>query len=74
MEEEWRRIGGGSEEDRRRIGVEWRGVGVDWRGIGGGLEEDRGLVTPQYGDCVHEEDWRRIGRGSEEDWTRLEED
>ena len=31
--EVWKRIGGGLEED-------WRRIGVDWRGIGGGLEED----------------------------------
>ena len=37
LEEDSKRIGGGSEEDWERIGGE---LGEDWRRIGGGLEED----------------------------------
>ena len=40
LEEGWRRVGGGWEEDRRR---DWRRIGggleEDWRKTGGGLEE-----------------------------------
>ena len=41
---------------------DWRRIGVDWSGIGGGLEEDRMRIGVE---------WRRIEGGLEEDWRRI---
>ena len=49
VEEDWRRIGGELEEDRRRIGVDWRRIFIDFRSSDGCRWIVFGLVTPQDG-------------------------
>ena len=60
MEEDWWRIGGGLEEDSRRIG----GFEEDLRRIGGGLEDDwktGGALAKGLEEDLRRK--RRTGRG-----------
>ena len=51
LEEDWRRIGEGSEEDCLRIcSIDIRGLEVEWR-IGGGLQEDWRRTRGELEQC-----------------------